>query len=142
AEVPALLSKFDVLIAPYQRSVIAADGRTDTARWMSPLKLSEYMAARRPILTSDLPVIREILGNGETALLRAPEDVESWAQALDALRSDNALGSALAERAYRAFRTHHTWTARADTILREVAELRRPSARRQTTRNRPVEETR
>jgi len=130
ADVPALLARFDVLIAPYQRAVIAADGRTDTARWMSPLKLFEYMAARRAIVTSDLPVIREVLQDGETAVLCDPDDLSAWAGALDRLHRNQALRSAIAEEGYQRFRSQHTWRRRAEAILNGVAPLLQTRRRR------------
>lgn len=124
AEVPDLLATFDVLVAPYLRTVIAADGRTDTARWMSPLKLFEYMAAKRPIVTSDLPVIGEILSDGETALLCDPDNLTEWAGAVARLRTDPSFRGALAARAYARFATNYTWRARAALVLDALAGIR------------------
>ena len=65
-----LRHKFDYLIAPYQNKVYVHGAasetsgnksKLETSRWMSPLKLFEYMEAKKPIITSDLPAIREIL---------------------------------------------------------------------------------
>ena len=61
----------DILIAPYAAQVSHAGGG-DIGRWMSPLKLFEYMAAERPVVTADLPVLREVVRDGETALLCPP----------------------------------------------------------------------
>lgn len=121
ADVPRLISAWDVVLAPYQRRVIVADGRTDAARWMSPLKIFEYMAAGKPILASDLPVLREILTHEATALLLAPDAPELWADALAALRADPARGRALGARANEVFLAHHTWRARARMILQRCA---------------------
>ena len=48
----------DVLLMPYQPCVSVSSGKLDTATWMSPLKMFEYMAMGRAIITSDLPVLR------------------------------------------------------------------------------------
>ena len=73
-----LRKKFDYLIAPYQNKVYvhgavsenkARKSKLETSKWMSPLKLFEYMQAKKPIITSDLPAINEILTNDEDAIL-------------------------------------------------------------------------
>jgi hypothetical protein len=44
ARVAAELADCEVVLAPYARRVQVSDGHTDVARWMSPLKIFEYMA--------------------------------------------------------------------------------------------------
>ena len=41
-----LMSRCDVLLMPYQRKVSIGDHSADTSRWMSPMKMFEYMAAK------------------------------------------------------------------------------------------------
>ena len=48
----------------------------EIGRWMSPLKVFEYMAAGKPILASDIPALREMLRDGDTALLLPPSEPE------------------------------------------------------------------
>src|SRR3712207_8244343 len=50
-------SRFDLLLAPPAARVSSAAGR-EIGRWMSPLKVFEYMAAGKPILASDIPALR------------------------------------------------------------------------------------
>lgn len=113
AEVPSAMIACDALLAPYQHQVRGASGRTNLARWMSPLKLPEYMAAGRAIVASDLPSIREVVTNGETALLCPPDDVDAWARTLTRIADEPALRRTLGHRARTAFETHHAWGARA-----------------------------
>jgi glycosyltransferase involved in cell wall biosynthesis len=115
--VPRYLRAFDVLLAPYQRSVSVFGGGGDVAKWMSPLKLFEYMAADRPVVCSDLPVLKEIVQDGATALLCDPEDAMAWSAALTRLRDDLSLRRSLAAAARQRFDLHHTWTARAQRVL-------------------------
>lgn len=123
-EAGRLMQRCDVLLAPYQRAVYVADGRTDTAGWMSPLKVFEYMAAGRAIVASDLPALREVLADGETALLRDPEDAAAWIAALEHLRIDTRLRMALGMRAFQSLKSHYTWRARAGRILAECSRMR------------------
>ena len=83
----------------------------------SPLKLFEYMAAGVPIVASDLPSIREVLRDGENALLVAPGDPEALARGIDRLLSDRALAARLAGEARKDV-AQYTWNHRAQSLRR------------------------
>lgn len=117
ARVPAYIKSFDILLAPYQNKVSVAGGGGDTSRWMSPLKVFEYMASGKPMIVSNLPVLREVLRPGENALLCAPTDSEAWAAAIERLTNDRALAEKLSSEALREFEEKYTWYARAKYIL-------------------------
>lgn len=110
----------DVLLLPYSSSVSGASGRTDLAPWMSPMKLFEGMAAGRPILASDLPVLREVI-HAENALLLPPEDVAAWGAALRQLAERPERARALGARARADFLAHYTFDARAGKVLDALA---------------------
>jgi glycosyltransferase involved in cell wall biosynthesis len=118
-ETPGYLQAFDVVLAPYGRRV-ETFGSTDDdiSRWMSPLKIFEYMAAGRAIICSDLPVLREVLDEGKTALFCSPDAVEPWCAAIDELAGKPHLRAALGEAARATFLREHTWQARAELVLR------------------------
>jgi glycosyltransferase involved in cell wall biosynthesis len=107
----------DVLLMPYQRSVSLGVGRYDTAQWMSPMKMFEYMATDVPIVSSDLPVLHEVLQDGENALLVPPDAVDTWAEAIDRLLTDSDLSCSLARKAYSQYEAQHTWGHRARALL-------------------------
>jgi glycosyltransferase involved in cell wall biosynthesis len=99
---------------PYQRRV-SVSGGGDTSAWMSPMKMFEYMACRRPIVSSDLPVLREVLAHERNALLAEPGSVDAWVAAVERLRGDPELSRALAARA-REDVTAYSWRARARRV--------------------------
>ena len=111
-EVPRCLSAFDICAMPFPRT-------RHFERYMSPLKLFEYMAARRAILASDLPSVREILRDQETALLVPPSDMLALAAAVTALQ-DAALRQRLADAAYAEVMAHYTWAQRARMIRQHI----------------------
>ncbi len=63
-QVPAYLGAMDVCVAPHHADTNQA----------SPVKLFDYMAAGRPIVASDIEVVREIIGDSRCAVLFNPED--------------------------------------------------------------------
>ncbi|MCX7890852.1 MAG: glycosyltransferase family 4 protein, partial [Burkholderiales bacterium] len=86
------------------------------ARYTSPLKLFEYMAMGKPIVASDLASLREVLADGENALLVPPEDPVALAGAVRKLASDRALALKLGTAAYAAAREKYGWKARAKRL--------------------------
>jgi glycosyltransferase involved in cell wall biosynthesis len=111
-----LMEACDLLIAPYGRKVSHV-GSGDIGRWMSPLKLFEYMSAGRAIVASDLPVIREVLTDYDNALLCDPDGPASWQAALLQLARDGALMDRLGSAGRRLLLEKYTWDARATCIL-------------------------
>jgi glycosyltransferase involved in cell wall biosynthesis len=118
AELPKTLAVCDALLMPYQRRVLVAGGRLDTAEWMSPLKMFEYLAMRRAILSSDLPVLREVLDES-CAVLLPPDDPAAWAASLGELRAAGRREALAAAAGMRA--AEHDWSARAARILAGLA---------------------
>lgn len=114
AELPLYQAACDVLLLPYQRHVAASSGG-DIARYLSPLKLFEYLACGRAILASDLPVLGEVL-NASNAVILAGEDIRAWAEALTALQDHPERRQALGDQARRDAAAY-TWERRAARIL-------------------------
>lgn len=114
AELPRYQAACDVLLMPYQRQVAASSGG-DIARYLSPMKLFEYLACGRPILSSNLAVLQEVL-TSENAMLLPPDDLNAWELALRELLGDPARRSRLASQARRAA-SGYTWEARAKRVL-------------------------
>ncbi len=113
--VPSYFSQLDILLAPYQRNVRLVGG-LETAKWMSPLKVFEYMAAGRPIIVSDLPVLREIFSNDLTAILVQPDDIDSWVAAALRLIDDPSLAQKIVNGS-RDLMQKYSWSDRSQLVL-------------------------
>lgn len=117
-DLPRYLSACDLLLAPYEQRVFIGQGDYETTAWMSPMKLFDYMAAGKAILTSDLPAIREFLEHERTALLCPPADEPAWFAAVARLAAEAALRLRLGAAARREVAEKYTWKARAEKVLK------------------------
>lgn len=116
---PQYQAAADVLLMPYGKQ-IAGSGGGNSAEIASPMKMFEYMAAGRPILTSDLPVIHEVL-NEDMAVFCLPGDLSAWENELRSLQADSDRRERLAECARLAARDY-TWQVRAERALAGMFE--------------------
>ena len=112
-DIPGILQMSDVLLMPYSRQV-------DTVKWMSPLKMFEYMAARRPIVASSLPSIRDVLRNGINAVLVEPDSAEDLKRGIECALKDDDYCANISRKA-NADVQKYSWDARAAKILQFCA---------------------
>jgi glycosyltransferase involved in cell wall biosynthesis len=108
--IPNVLRTFDIALQP--RAVSYA----------SPLKLFEYMASGLAIVAPNQPNIREILTDGENAILFDPEEPGALWHAIRRLAADPALRERLGRAARHALDGHdYTWQGNAAKIIQAVA---------------------
>jgi glycosyltransferase involved in cell wall biosynthesis len=116
-ELNALYEQFDILLLPPQQQVYGSSGQSEIGRWMSPMKMFEYMSAGKPIISSNLPVLKEVLTHEENALLVSPERLEEWIAAIKRVQSDPGLAKKLGQQARQDLIENYTWAARAGKAL-------------------------
>lgn len=114
-ELPLYQAAADILLMPYSRSIMGSSGSADSAAVASPMKMFEYMAAGRPIVSADLPVIREVL-NQKNAVFCEPEDIEDWRFEIESLLDNKDRRDELGNQAQRDAEGY-TWVARAKRIM-------------------------
>jgi glycosyltransferase involved in cell wall biosynthesis len=106
------ISRWDVGAAPYPPL---------DDFYFSPLKVGEYMACGACPVTSDVPVLRELLGGGTRGVLVEPGSPAAFADALVALARDRGRARALGETA-RAFALESLgWDNNARRVLEALA---------------------
>ena len=114
-EIPYWLKSADVLVLPNS-------GKEEISQyWTSPMKMFEYMAARRPIIASDLPSIREIL-SAENAVLVEPDNPEALARGIKEALQNHQLSDKISARAFQDVQ-QYTWQKRVEKILKSLRFL-------------------
>lgn len=102
-EVPALLAQADLCVAP-----LALNDRNVT-QGACPIKVLEYMAAGRPLLAANMPIVRELIREDVDGLLFSPNDPEDLARKTLALIEDIDLAARLAGSASARALSKFTW---------------------------------
>lgn len=111
---------FDIVLAPYAKQVSVAGNTGDTSKFMSPLKIFEYMANKKAIICSDLLVLREILNDTNSKLVDA-EDNKEWINAIEKLKDDK-IRNELAWQAYKDFIQEYSWKRRSKNLVELLNE--------------------
>jgi len=112
SEIPAHVAAFDIALQP------------KATAYASPLKLFEYMALGCATLAPDQPNLREVLVDGENALLFSPDDLASFRQQLQRLIVDHELRSRLGQAAADTIVDRDlTWSGNAQRVTAAVNQL-------------------
>jgi glycosyltransferase involved in cell wall biosynthesis len=120
--IPLYQAASDVLLMPYSRSISASSGQ-DIAEVINPMKMFEYMASGRAIVSADLPSIREMLNEGNAVLCGAGElgnwesVIGEWKAAIELLLADEPCRQALTSQARKDV-VQLTWVKREERILK------------------------
>lgn len=114
-EIPLYQAAGDILLMPYEKS-IKGSGGGNTVDICSPMKMFEYMAAGRPIISSELPVLREVL-NDENAIFCEVENISAWINAIRMVQEEPQRIESLAKQAKLDAR-QYTWMKRCENGLR------------------------
>ncbi|MEW6671032.1 MAG: glycosyltransferase [Thermodesulfobacteriota bacterium] len=113
-ELPQYLAACNVLLMPYQKK-IEVSGGGDTSKVFSPIKLFEYMASERLIITSNLEVLCEIL-NENNSVLCDSANLTEWQEAIQRAYKGKMWGISLTRQS-RLDVENYTWQVRVKKCL-------------------------
>ncbi len=111
---PLYQAAADILLMPYEQVITGSSGG-NSAEYCSPMKMFEYMACGRAIISSDLPVIHEVM-NDSNCVFCPPADVESWSNALQMLLENSDTRNRLGFQCKQDVQGY-TWLKRAERAL-------------------------
>ncbi|MFT7421580.1 MAG: glycosyltransferase involved in cell wall biosynthesis [Arcticibacterium sp.] len=109
----------DICLLPNQREVLTGK-KSNIGKYTSPLKMFEYMAYSKPIIASDLEVLREVLDE-EIAAFAACDNVNEWISAI-ILLTDVGKREDLGRNANKKLIENYTWEKRAERIIHFLNE--------------------
>jgi glycosyltransferase involved in cell wall biosynthesis len=132
--VAAYIAAFDIALQP------------DVVAYASPLKLFEYLALGRVIVAPASANIREILRDGESAILFSPDERGAFAAAVRKAAEDGALRARVAAGARETIAARGlTWAEnarRVEALINGLAKPRPPAGAGGEVGNKPVEQRR
>jgi len=110
-ELPLILKSADTLLLPHPKGEYS----------QSPMKLFEYMASGHPIVTSDLPSIREILDKNN-AMLVEPNSARKLVEGIKKVLQDKNLIDKISKQAFDDVK-NYTWEKRGEKIAEFIKSI-------------------
>tara|TARA_B100001057_G_scaffold474275_1_gene539620 strand:+ start:1029 stop:2138 length:1110 start_codon:yes stop_codon:yes gene_type:complete len=88
--IPENISKMDVLLMPYQEKISAAGDVGNIINFTSPLKLFDYIACGKTIISSNVKVLKEILKEKKNVIfIKNFNNVFSWKREIEKIKCLN-----------------------------------------------------
>lgn len=113
--IPLYQGAGEILLMPYERFIAGSSGG-NSVDVCSPMKMREYMAAGRAILSSDLPVLHEML-NDKNAIFCSPDDPQDWVQKMDLLIKNPGMARSISTQA-KSDVAAFSWKKRAENAIK------------------------
>ena len=107
-EVPAYINAMDITVAPYAKL---------PQLYGSPIKLFEYMAVGKPIVTTQRPLVAAVIEHLKNGIIVKPGDPQQLATAIVQLINDKDLRERLGSEGRRMVEEKYTWEGNAQKII-------------------------
>ncbi len=88
AFLPEVMLKMDILVMPYSKIIKSSGEVDDISKYTSPLKLFDYLAVGKMIISSDLKVLREIISPKNALFVNNYENVYEWKKKISMAKND------------------------------------------------------
>lgn len=120
SKITSYINSLDICLLPNQKIVLgygSAKNEMNLSNFTSPLKLFEYMSHEKAIIASDLKVLREVL-NEKNSIIVKSNDIDQWIGAIEKLKKPIDREK-IAKQALKDFH-NYTWKKRANKVTLSI----------------------
>ena len=112
-----IISKMDILLMPSNTKKIRSIGKIgNIVKFTSPLKLFDYLASGKLIISSNVTVFKEILSDGKNCLLLNNFNINNWIKKINKVKIETSKLNKIKKNAFNLSK-EHTDLKRAKRIL-------------------------
>ena len=108
-DVPQYISAMDILLAPYPDIDFF---------YYSPVKIYEYMSCGKPVISTKIGQIAELIEDGKTGFLTKPNDIKKISSRISDLIENQKLREQVGKAARAEILKNHTWKKRGEQLAR------------------------
>ena len=119
-KIPEHIAAMDIVLAPYPDLEYF---------YYSPLKIFEYMACGKPVITTKIGQISELISNGHSGYLCEPDNLDEIIQKVTFLINDPSLRKQMGETARNSIVPKHSWKMKAMELSHQLAQVASVSER-------------
>ncbi len=125
ADMPRTLAAADICVAPFDPDKHSPSAKAGYQ--LDPLKLFEYLALRKPVVTIEADNICRLFKHEEHLLAVPPRDADAFASAIERLATDADFAQRMASSGHAKVQREHTWDSHARHLVQLFTEMRSES---------------
>ncbi len=118
-DVPAYIAAADVAVAPYDPA--GFKGMEKHGFYFSPIKIFEYMACGKPVITSNVEIVRDLIKENECGIVAEPGDIEELADKIKFILNNPELREKLGKNGRKAVLEKYSWNHVVERFQRGLA---------------------
>ncbi|MDA4116651.1 MAG: glycosyltransferase family 4 protein [Thaumarchaeota archaeon] len=130
-DVPKYINAADVLVAPYNPDKIESTEQVRKHGLGAPLKVYEYMAVGKPVITTDVKPISDPVEDGVTGYLVPPGDSDALGSALERILDNPAASGEMGAAARESMVANYSW----GLLARQLSDIFEGVLRRSVAQN-------
>ncbi|MDI6888786.1 MAG: glycosyltransferase family 4 protein [Methanocellales archaeon] len=120
-EVPDYIAAADVAVAPYNPKGFRYMEKYGF--YFSPIKIFEYMACAKPIVTTNVEIVRDIIKENQCGILVEPGNIDEIAHAIEHLFKNKKKAKEMGQYGRKAVVEKYSWETIAEQIDKGMKEI-------------------